>query len=168
MGRKYLTEAELEEVRANPYVAKASAANISYTADFKRLVRRELLEGKNIMDIFRDAGFDVAALGWPRIAHFKQKIMEFADPDFKEKGKLITKEAPLKENADEDDIESLKKRVRWLEHQLAYTQQEVEFVKKFRRQIRRRGNDGNRNNAGSKIQSDLRSNQTRQQSAQYN
>ena len=55
MGRKYLTEAELEKVRANPYVAKASAANISYTPDFKRLVRRELLEGKNIMDIFRDA-----------------------------------------------------------------------------------------------------------------
>ena len=130
MGRKYLTEAELEKVRANPYVAKASAANISYTADFKRLVRRELLEGKNIMDIFRDAGFDVAALGWPRISHFKQKIMEFADPDFKEKGKLITKEAPLKESTDEDDIETLKKRVRWLEHQLAYIQQEVEFVKK--------------------------------------
>ena len=131
MGRKYLTEAELEKVRANPYVAKASAANISYTADFKRLVRRELLEGKNIMDIFRDAGFDVSALGWPRISHFKQKIMEFADPDFKEKGKLITKEAPLKESTDEDDIETLKKRVRWLEHQLAYTQQEVEFVKKI-------------------------------------
>lgn len=132
MGRKYLTEEELEAVQANPNVAKATKARISYTPAFKRLARKELLEGKHIMDIFRAAGFDVAALGWPRIEHFKSKVLEFADPDFSEAQERKRKDPSLDTSEDaEDDIEYIKRRMRWLEHQLAYAQQEVEFVKKI-------------------------------------
>lgn len=130
--RKYLTDEELLAVQVNPNVAKATAGRISYTPEFKRFARKELLAGKHITDIFRDAGFDVAALGVTRIEHFKLKVLEFADPDFSEPRERKRKKPSLDMSEDvEDDIEYMKKRVRWLEHQFAYVQQEVEFVKKI-------------------------------------
>lgn len=131
MGRKYLTQEQLEAVQANPYVAKATAARIRYTPEFKRLARKELLEGKHIMDVFQDAGFDVGALGWPRIVHFKCQVLEFADPDFSGQTKKKEGHKASDSAGAEDDIESIKQRLRWVEHQLAYAQQEVEFVKKI-------------------------------------
>ena len=75
MSKTPLTENQLAEIRANPNVEKASPISIKFTVEFKKRAYSELIDGKPLLDVFRDAGFDVNALGMYRMRGFKDKLM---------------------------------------------------------------------------------------------
>lgn len=67
MGRGNLNEEEIRTLRENPYVVDVNERGVSYSKDFKFLFIKEYMQGKKPTAIFRDAGFDVKALGSKRI-----------------------------------------------------------------------------------------------------
>ena len=67
MGRGNLNEEEIRTLRKNPYVVDVNERGVSYSKDFKFLFIKEYMQGKKPTAIFRDAGFDVKALGSKRI-----------------------------------------------------------------------------------------------------
>ena len=67
MGRGNLNEEEIRTLRENPYVVDVNERGVSYSKDFKFLFIKEYMQGKKPTAIFRDAGFDVQALGSKRI-----------------------------------------------------------------------------------------------------
>lgn len=67
MGRGNLSEEETRALKKNPFVYSVNGNRIIYTTEFKELFMKEYLKGKGPTGIFRDAGFDVKALGSKRI-----------------------------------------------------------------------------------------------------
>lgn len=67
MDRGQFTQAEIEELRCNPYVHDVNRTSISYSKEFKQKFMQEYETGKRPVQIFRDAGFDPAMLGSKRI-----------------------------------------------------------------------------------------------------
>ena len=67
MSKSVFTAEQLEQLRANPYVVGATDRRITYTVDFKKKFVEEYRTGKTPRNIFKDAGFDVDALGYKRI-----------------------------------------------------------------------------------------------------
>ena len=67
MSKLTFTPEQLEALQNNPYVDVATERRISYTLAFKRRFVDEYRQGKNPRQIFKDAGFDVEALGRKRI-----------------------------------------------------------------------------------------------------
>ena len=67
MGRGNLNEEEIRTLRKNPYVVDVNERGVSYSKDFKFLFIKEYMQGKKPTEIFKDAGFDVKALGSKRI-----------------------------------------------------------------------------------------------------
>ena len=127
MSRKIFTEKELIAIRANPNVEKASERSIKYTTAFQEKAYSESIEGKPIMEIFRDSGFDVTVLGIYRINGFKTKLMKKAE---RESGFKDLRRGNYRRPAKTGN-ETTEQRIKRLEHELAYTRQEVEFLKKI-------------------------------------
>ena len=67
MGRGNLNEEEIRTLRKNPYVVDVNERGVSYSKDFKFLFIKEYMQGKKPTEIFKDAGFNVKALGSKRI-----------------------------------------------------------------------------------------------------
>lgn len=67
MGRGRFTKEEIRELRENPYVSAVSETRIIYTNEFKHKFVEEYMNGRKPTEIFREAGFDVKALGSKRI-----------------------------------------------------------------------------------------------------
>ena len=67
MSRTTFTTEQLEAIRSNPYVLGATSKRITYTTAFKQKFVEEYRLGKNPREIFKEAGFDVNALGYKRI-----------------------------------------------------------------------------------------------------
>ena len=67
MAKNTFTTKQLEALRNNPYVVSATERRITYTTDFKKKFVEEYRLGKGPREIFKEAGFDVEALGYKRI-----------------------------------------------------------------------------------------------------
>ena len=67
MAKMFLTEKDVDALLKNPYVESVTENRITYTDEFKRKFIDEYREGKGPRQIFKDAGFDVNALGYKRI-----------------------------------------------------------------------------------------------------
>ena len=67
MSKSTFTTEQLEALRSNPYVVGATTRRITYTTEFKKKFVEEYRLGKGPREIFREAGFDVDALGYKRI-----------------------------------------------------------------------------------------------------
>lgn len=67
MSKLKFSKKDIEILSQNPYVKKVSDKAITYTNDFKVLFMNQYNEGKNAVEIFTDAGFDVRTLGMIRI-----------------------------------------------------------------------------------------------------
>jgi hypothetical protein len=57
------TEKEIEELRNNPNVKNVTEKAITYTKEFKEYFIREYSKGRQIREIYEEAGFDVEVLG---------------------------------------------------------------------------------------------------------
>lgn len=125
MGK--FSTAEVEQLRENVNVAFVSEREIFFTESFKQLVWEQKQSGKTLPSIFRENGIDPQILGYKRIENFAKRLREKAknNEDFSDERKSNGRSKGEKKTL------SLEEKVQRLEHKLAYTQQEVEFLKKL-------------------------------------
>lgn len=120
------TQEQIDRLKVNHYVRRISPSTISFTEEFKRYFCQKRLEGMPIRSIFLECGIDPDALGQSRIDGFNYTLNKRikCDSGFKDH-----REHNYRRPVSTD--KSTEGRIRQLEHELAYTRQEVEFLKKL-------------------------------------
>lgn len=126
MGEHYFSDKQIEELRRNPYVDKASNKAITYSEAFKHHFMNELDQGKLPTQIFRDAGFDTKVVGKQRIKSFSRRVQKMVDrtEGFTDLRTLYSGRAQTKERTPEEEIAYLK-------HQVTLQKQQIEALKKM-------------------------------------
>lgn len=124
MASKKFTEDEMNHLRASSYVLDVSPSIVHFTAEFKKKFWEGVLAKKKPRDIVTEMGIDPDILGETRMNGLKGMIRNevkagkgFRDLDTYNKylDSYITPEGKIK----------------YLEQQLAYKEQEIEFLKKI-------------------------------------
>jgi hypothetical protein len=120
VANKKLTEEEMERLKVNPYVLDVSPSIVHFSAEFKEKFWNEMQAGGNPQKIVAALGVDPDVLGAGRINGLKSMIRNEVRAgkgfrDLKSYGTQIHPEA----------------KVKYLEQQLAYKDQEIEFLKKI-------------------------------------
>ena len=105
-------------------------STVRFTEEFKQYFLDRCSEGAASSQIFLECGIDPAVLGESRIDGFRYMIKKQASReeglrDLGHQGRSL--KAPGACPANETDAEKLRR----IEHELAYTRQEVEFLKKL-------------------------------------
>jgi hypothetical protein len=123
MASKVFTEAEMDDLRACPYVLDVSQNIVHFSAEFKELFWNALQEGKRPRDIVIGLGVDPDILGENRVNGLKGMIKGEvkAGKGFRD---LKTYNKDFKEYNDPEAT------IKFLERRLAYKDQEIEFLKK--------------------------------------
>lgn len=129
MAKKGFSKEEIEALKRSPYVAKVSSIQVSFTADFKRMAYRELTEGKTMRMILEESGINPEILGERRIWSMAFRMREEAE---REEGFEDQRRKNKRKPRKQKEEQTLAERIEQLEHELAYTKQEVEFLKKIR------------------------------------
>lgn len=121
------TKAQMDHLRVNHYVKSISASTIRFTEEFKRYFYQQSKSGVSSKEIFLACGIDPDILGEKRIEGFRYTLNKQAkrDEGFADK-RQNNYRRPAKTR--EETVET---RIKQLEHELAYTRQEVEFLKKL-------------------------------------
>ena len=127
MSTRLLPQAYVKELREHIYVKFASQRVVNFTSEFKQLAYDELHKGKTMRKIFAEAGFDIEKLGQKRLENFQASIEKAAQS---EDGFTDKRSNNHRQEAQTDEA-NLLKRLRQLEHQVAYLQQENDFLKKI-------------------------------------
>ena len=127
MGVNYFTEEQVEELRKNQYVKKVSEKGITYEEGFKELFMVEYESGKGPNQIFREAGFDVKALGERRTHSFSDRTRKQhkRKTGFEDQRKYTSGRPKTKDLSDEEKIQRLELRIKTLK-------QENDFLKRVR------------------------------------
>ena len=128
MAKKQLNAEEIAELRACPFVSSIISGRITFTPEFKRMAYGQLTDGKSMREIFEENGIDPEILGDSRIWGFAEKLRKNAD---REGGFEDQRGHNSRKPATGTKEQALSARVEQLEHELAYTRQEVEFLKKI-------------------------------------
>lgn len=124
MASKKFTEEEMNHLRASSYVLEVSPSIVHFSAEFKKKFWEGILAGIKPRDIVINLGIDPDILGEIRLNGLKGMIRNevkagkgFRDLDTYNKylDGYITPEGKIK----------------YLEQQLAYKEQEIEFLKKI-------------------------------------
>ena len=84
--------------------------------------------GETVKAIFRDCGIDPDILGFYRVKNFPYVLNKTAK---REEG-FVDKRQDNYRRPSQEGEQTVEARVKQLEHELAYTRQEVEFLKKLR------------------------------------
>ena len=120
------TREQMERLRENRYVKSVSASTIQFTEEFKRYFYKESTSGTPSRQIFLACGIDPDILGASRIEGFRYTLHKQAK---REEGFTDKRQNNChRESKPEED--TVATRLRQLEHELTYTRQEVEFLKK--------------------------------------
>ena len=127
MSKRIFSEKEVERLRANPCVESVTGRSVTFTPEFKQKAYDEMINGTGLRDILLRRGIDPNVLGNARVKGLREKIQKQAErPEgFQNLKRTGAKPVTSREK-------SLEKQIQELQHQLAYTQQEVEFLKKIR------------------------------------
>lgn len=125
--RNEFTQEQIEHLRMNHNVKSISASTIRFTEEFKRYFYEKIKSGMTSKEIFLSCGIDPNILGMSRIEGFRYSLNKKAkrDPGFTENRGNNYRHPPKADN------QSTETRIKRLEHELAYTRQEVEFLKKL-------------------------------------
>ncbi|MEG1637887.1 MAG: hypothetical protein RR324_10280 [Cellulosilyticaceae bacterium] len=124
MANKKFNEEEMNHLRASSYVLSVSPSLVHFSVEFKKKFWEAILTGKAPRDVVIEMGIDPDILGTTRINGMKSMIRNevkagngFRDLDTYNKylDGYITPEG----------------RIKYLEQQLAYKDQEIEFLKKI-------------------------------------
>ena len=129
MAKKPLNAEEIAELRESPFVSSIISGKITFTPEFKQMAYRQLTNGKSMREIFEENGIDPDILGSARIWGFAEKLRANAA---REEGFTDLRAKNSRKPAKGTKEQALAARVEQLEHELAYTRQEVEFLKKIR------------------------------------
>lgn len=124
MASRKFTEEEMNHLRASSYVLDASPSIVHFTAEFKKKFWEAILAGKKPRDIVIEMGIDPDILGEIRMNGLKGMIKNEvkAGKGFRD---LDTYNKYL------DGYTTPEGRIKYLEQQLAYKEQEIEFLKKI-------------------------------------
>ena len=124
MASKKFTKEEMNQLRASPYVLDVSPNVVYFSADFKRQFWELLQLKKPSREIVIELGLDPDILGKTRIDGLKGMISKDgrAGKGFRD---LQTYGEYLKEYT------GTEYKIKRLEQQLAYKDQEIEFLKKI-------------------------------------
>ena len=124
MAIKKFTQEEMNHLRANPYVLDVSPSIVHFSAEFKELYWKSIQAGKDPRDIVIEHGIDPNILGEYRVNGLKGMIRNEvrAGKGFRD---LKTYGSYLKDYTDPEA------KVKYLVQQLAYKDQEIEFLKKI-------------------------------------
>ncbi len=124
MAIKKFTEEDMNHLRASPYVLDVSPSIVHFSAKFKELFWKAVHEGKEPRNIVIELGIDPDILGKYRVDGLKGMIRNEvrAGKGFRD---LETYGTYLAEYTDPNA------KVKYLEQQLAYKDQEIEFLKKI-------------------------------------
>lgn len=118
MARKKFTPEEMETLRQNPYTAKVTPGQISFTKEFKQAFWEASLAGEKPPDIMGKLGYDVTLLGEKRVAMVAQRVREEA----RSGEGFYTGRRPYgsRKTSGNDDSAALGRRVAYLEEQMAF------------------------------------------------
>lgn len=124
MANKKFTEEEMNHLRASSYVLDVSPNIVHFSAEFKEKFWNSILLRKAPREIVIELGIDPEILGECRVNGLKSMIQNEvrAGKGFRD---LKTYGSYLKDYADPEA------KVKYLEQQLAYKDQEIEFLKKI-------------------------------------
>jgi hypothetical protein len=123
MAKRNFTEEEKQHLLDSSYVLAVSPTIVHFSATFKKKFWEALLEGKKPRDIVSELGLDPAVLGDSRINGLKMTIQNEhkAGKGFRD----LTNYNGL------NQFMSIENKVKYLEQQLAYKNQEIEYLKKI-------------------------------------
>lgn len=124
------TEEQVAELAKNPHVTWVSASSIQFTPEFKLLAWEQKQQGKRLKEIFLEHGLDPEVLGRKRIENFSIRLKEAVKEGCYFADRRVYNHRPATTQKPPEEM-SLEERVRWLSHELEYTKQEVEFLKKL-------------------------------------
>ena len=122
-----LSQSEIEQLRKNPYVKKVTANSVMFTEEFKGLVYERKCKGASISEIMRSCQIDPEILGESRVNGFAYTLNKKAKA---ETGFIDQRSSNYRRPAKTGE-ETVEQRIKQLENELAYTRQEVEFLKKL-------------------------------------
>jgi len=144
MFKRFTTE-QMLKLKEHPYVQEVTEQYVYFSIEFKERFYKEFKSGKKPRKIIIGMGLDPETLGQTRINGIKQYVLRYANRErgFTDVHSNPEIHLPLQRTPEE--------KIKWLEHQLAYTRQELEFVKKSSRQTGRLKRNGNRSRTGSII-----------------
>ena len=122
-----LSKREVEALRRNPNVAAVSATTVKFTEEFKRLAYEGKRNGISVSETMRRNGIDPEVLGSSRVEGFTYLLNKKATQGsgFADRRSENYRRPP------KTGEETVDQRIRQLENELAYTRQEVEFLKKL-------------------------------------
>lgn len=123
MSRKLFSEEEMAELKQNPHVTTVTPRSVNFTAEFKQILFESIARGERISVVLEMYGINTGILGEARIRGLWQRIMAAS-----ERSEGFERKKPQPKLSTEE--ESIAKRLKRLENELAYTKQEVEFLKK--------------------------------------
>ena len=118
---------EVEILRSNPNVRRISETSVSFTEEFRELLFEEKCHGKSVTETLRSHGIDPEILGQSRIDGLKYTLNKKS----KQSGDFSDQRSENYRRPSKTGNETVEQRVKLLEHELAYTRQEVEFLKKI-------------------------------------
>jgi len=124
--RKTFTPEEVALLRGNKYVKNATIKTMALTKEGKQRFWEEYRQGKFVGAILAGMGFDTEMLGSRRMYGIRASIVASVErgEDFRDTRRRLVKQA--------DESEALcAGPVAYMEHRLAYLEQEVEFIKKI-------------------------------------
>ena len=121
-----LTPEQVIQLLKNRYVKSATQNSVRFTEEFKRYFYQKHTSGMTVRSIFLECGIDPDVLGESRISGFCHTVNVQAkrDTGFSDNRQNNYRRPPKSED------ETVESRIKQLEHELAYTRQEVEFLKK--------------------------------------
>ncbi len=117
----------MEQLLKNPYVKSVTPSTVRFTEEFKRYYYQKHTSGVLVRDIFLECGIDPDILGESRIDGFRYTINKQSKRDT---GFTDNRQNNYRRPAKTGE-ETVDTRIKQLEHELAYTRQEVEFLKKL-------------------------------------
>ena len=125
MANKKFTLEEMEYLRGNEYVLDVTDSCVFVSAAYKAEFYQKLLAGKKAKDIFAESGINTDILGVNRVNGFRSLVLREAKSG---KGfRDISTYTEFSGNyATSPDV-----RIKYLEQELAYKNQEIEFLKKI-------------------------------------
>lgn len=125
--KNVFTEAQVEQLRTNPNVLSISRSTIKFTPEFKQRFYTYRQNGIDAREIFKGCGISPEILGYSRIDGFCYSM----NKQGKQEWRFTDRRQDDEHQPSRDALSSTEKRLRQLEHELAYTRQEVEFLKKL-------------------------------------
>ena len=122
-----LSRQEVEKLRKNPYIASVTVNTVRFTEAFKELAYEKKHQGISVAETMRRCGIDPEILGVSRVEGFSYTLNKKA----KQESGFADGRSENYRRPPKTGEETVEQRIRQLENELAYTRQEVEFLKKL-------------------------------------